>query len=113
MVVVDRSVVTITIDPGREFNMYSPSVNFVQFMVRDERNTEFCIGFYGKGKKEQQNFFYNPRITQKILRQTSAGISMDCHISDILKPGKYKIWIRAGFANGKIGLGGAEEIIVR
>jgi hypothetical protein len=104
---------SIVINPGEDFNMYSPEISFVQVMAKDINKVEFCIGFYGKGRKEQQNFFYDPNFKHQILRQTHEGICLDCYGKEIFpKSGTYEVWLRIGYEDGNIRLGGVDEVKV-
>ena len=108
-----HQTVRIILYPGRNFNMYDDNIIYVHMIAVDKKlGSERCIGFYGKGKMEQQRFFYNPHRSYKILTQDESGICLECDKDTFQNPGRYRLFLGVLVRGGNYHYSGPVEIDV-
>jgi hypothetical protein len=98
-----RDSVTINFDIGNDFNIDDGKISQILMIAVDKSGNRQCIGFYGKGRREQQSFFYNPYVPQApILRVGEHGVTLDAtgSQSSFRHPGKYRIHIEIIYSDG-------------
>ena len=82
-----------------DMNFLDDSILNVLLFMKSNAKDPTCSGFRGKGRMEQETFFYNPNRPRKILDVKRNTVSI-CLNSDDLNEGDVSFYVKINYENG-------------